>query len=280
MTFHSQQIRQQNWFSVFLFNLLIRLDRPPACREQLRLQSTRYQSQQGLTLIEALIAIMVITITVVAVTPPIFWATATRVQNQRAEQALSLAQGEIDRVRAIVERQEVEENFTLLPPVAGTESEVRQASNPSNNRVPAPKNAKSGAVQSAKSCSSTPDDGAPPSAFDQYVQVDINSDCQPDFLLQTFRSQGIDERGNMFIPQNAEGRDLSGFVMGVRVYSIVAKAALDANKGKVAPASLKGTTGLGGQLDRPLAVLYSTIVRSSDSGNLSVYRALCGTSGC
>jgi type II secretory pathway pseudopilin PulG len=279
MTFHRQRIRRQNRLSA-LFKLLLGLDRQLVFRHQSHLQSTQYHSQQGLTLIEGLIAIVVITITIVAITPPIFWATATRVQNQRAEQALSLAQGEIDRVRTIVERQEIKENLALLPPVAGTESEVRQASNPANNKVAAPKSAKSGTIQSAKACSTTPDDGTPPSAFDQYVQVDTNSDCQPDFLLQTFRSQGLDERGNTFDPQNPEQRRLSGFVMGVRVYSIVAKANLDANKGKVAPASLKGTTGLGSQLDRPLAVLYSTVVRSSDSDNLSVYHALCGNTGC
>ena len=58
----------------------------------------------GFTLIESLVAMIVISITLVAIVPPIFWATGTRVQNRRAEQALAIAQGEIDRVRTQVER--------------------------------------------------------------------------------------------------------------------------------------------------------------------------------
>ena len=68
------------------------------------LLSKRNSSQQGFTLLESLMAIMVITVVIAALTPPIFISVATRVQNRKAEQAIQLAQGEIDQVRRLVER--------------------------------------------------------------------------------------------------------------------------------------------------------------------------------
>ncbi len=236
------------------------------------------RTEQGLTLIESLIAIVVLSITVVSITPPIFWATASRVQTQRAEQALKLAQGEIDRVRATVERNELDSSrLSQLPQVAGSEAAVRDLANP----IAAPSGAKASTqVISTKDCGNTAKDDGNAPAVAQYLQVDINGDCQADFLVQTFRSVGLDESGKP-ITDPAKQR-LAGFVMGVRVYSIVAKSELDAGRGQTQPASLKGTSGLGNQRNRPLAVLYSTIVRSTASNNLDLYRSLCSSkdAGC
>lgn len=232
-------------------------------------------TEHGLTLIESLIAIVVIAVTVVGITPPIFWATASRVQTQRAEQALKLAQGELDRMRTTIERDEVNNaRLDQLPPVAGDEAQVRKsATDPT--AIAAPSRARaSGKVISAKSCSNR-DDVNPPSVVNQYLRVDINSDCTPDFLVQTFRSAGLNQDGGLFAPSSATTQKLSALVMGVRVYSIVAEEELLAGRGQTQQASLKGTSGLGNQRNRPLAVLYSTIVRSTDSNNLDLYRALC-----
>lgn len=236
-------------------------------------------SEAGLTLIESLIAIVVITITLVSITPPIFWAVASRVQTQRAEQALKLAQGEIDRVRVLSERNQTgtaEFTGNLLPPrVDGaTEAEVRDRA---SNKFPAPETAKAGTkVMSKRICGTNgadSDDGRFADVIGKFVRVDVDGDCRTDFLVQSFRSQGLDQSGNAFT--GATGQTLSAFVMGVRVYSSVAEPALTSKKGKTEPARLQGTNGLGNQLDRPLAVLYSTIVRSSDSQNLDLYRKLC-----
>jgi hypothetical protein len=72
--------------------------------------------------------------------------------------------------------------------------------------------------------------------------------------------------------------------MGVRVYSIVAA---DDNNGtyvlkpgvQAVQGALRGTNGLGTQQSRPLATQYSTIVRSSNSGSLAIYRQLCEAAG-
>lgn len=222
---------------------------------------------RGLTLIEGLIAIVIVSITLVSITPPIFWATGTRIQNRRAEQALQLAQGEIDRVRTIVDQGKA--TIASLPADAGV-TNIRSAN------IPAPSIAGNTATVNPK-CTSV-DDGIP--AVNKYTQVNTDpnpenpADCKANFLIQTFRSTGI---------AATAGGVPDGFVMGVRVYSIVAEPNLIAGKGLTEQASLKGTNGLGNQLTRPLAVQYSTIVRSNASENLDIYRKLCpnpGTGQC
>jgi type II secretory pathway pseudopilin PulG len=248
-------------------------------KQLLHLTQKKQSTDQGLTLIEGLIAIVIISITMVSITPPIFWAVATRVQTQRAEQALKIAQGEIDRVRVLIERNQVgTTQLSLLPPSVNgaTETEVRKRSSSASDKFPAPTTAKAGAkMVSKRDCGSNSDDDNTPDTISKFIRIDADGDCKTDFLLQTFRSQGLDQAGNAFT--GATGQNLAAFVMGVRVYSSVAEPALTGNKGKTEPGALRSTNGLGNQLDRPLAVLYSTVVRSSDSQNLELYRKLCPT---
>ena len=88
---------------------MLRHPSPPSFRLRLlssiaRSHPVKPKPAKGLTLIECLVAIVIISITVVAITPPIFVATASRIQSRRAEQANAIAQAEIDRIRTIVER--------------------------------------------------------------------------------------------------------------------------------------------------------------------------------
>lgn len=97
-----------------------------------RLQS-KY-SEQGFSLLEALISIAVIAVVISSFTPPIFLAVGTRVQNRRAEQAMQLAQAEVDRVRRLVERGQYDNPTSTdpaqkLPPVG--DANVREQSKPS-----------------------------------------------------------------------------------------------------------------------------------------------------
>jgi type II secretory pathway pseudopilin PulG len=67
-------------------------------------QKIRDKTQEaGLTIIESIMAILVLTVVLVAITPPLALIVATRVQNRRAEQAMHLAQSEVDHVRVLVE---------------------------------------------------------------------------------------------------------------------------------------------------------------------------------
>lgn len=217
------------------------------------------QSERGLTLMEALVAILMVSAVMVAITPPIFLAVATRVQNRRAEQAVQLAHGEIDQIRVLVEGGLNEDNQDQLPADAG---------NIDPKKVPPPTSLYKD-LQSTNFARSNYDKRPKQLAVSEARKVDVNGDGTLDFLVQTFiaNKQEID-RGGVTIP--------IVFHMGVRVYSATAESNIgnlqvDAD-GSVKAASLQLTTGEGQQTDRPLAVLYTTLGQGDSSGALDKYQ--------
>jgi prepilin-type N-terminal cleavage/methylation domain-containing protein len=217
--------------------------------------------RNGFTLIESLVGIIIIAITIVSIIPPVFWATATRVQNRRAEQAIALAQSEIDRVRTSVERRE--NSLVTLPPSAGTDLKPV---------VGAPTSVEDAVLRSQNPACAKGDDRQPSSAL-KVILVDTDPDgpgvCKPEFMIQVFRGKGLPESTatTTAIPD--------AFVMGVRVYAISARANLGKDALKTSQANLRGGNGLGSQQFRPLAAQYSTIVRSNLRDGLDLYRQLC-----
>lgn len=212
------------------------------------------RSEQGLTLMESLVAILMISAVMVAITPPIFLAVATRVQNRRAEQAIQLAHGQIDQVRVLMEQGVTNEK--QLPINAGNDIA----------NVPAIQDIHS-ELQSTNFECSTYDDNYDPENPTQLsattaLPTDINGDCNADFLVQIFRTN------DKTLPDNPVPLV---FRMGVRVYSIVAKG----NTGslKTTKASLQLTTGEGQQTQYPLSVMYTTLSRSDVSGSLELYKS-------
>jgi prepilin-type N-terminal cleavage/methylation domain-containing protein len=224
--------------------------------------------EPGFTLIESLVAIVVIAVTVVSITPPIFWATGTRVQNRRAEQAAQLAQAEVDRVRAVVERRQA--TLAGLPPRVG-------ATISPNAGAPTTAIAESVKLRSVVPGCERGDDN-PPASATQVILVDTDpgadnaaSPCKAEYMIQVFRGAGLPQATGG-APETAP----DAFVMGVRVYSVVARpnlGSLPAPKDK--RLRLRATSGLGTQQTQPLAVLYTPIVRSNRSDTLDLYRALC-----
>ncbi|HEY9894400.1 MAG TPA: type II secretion system protein [Candidatus Sericytochromatia bacterium] len=241
-----------------LLSLLTRLP----LRQAPSAQSTK--RDEGLSLIECLVAIVVVSITLIAITPPIFFITATRVQSRKAEQALQVAQAEIDRVRAVVERGVY--TTADLPAVVG-----------SINNVPAPTSIASGVLKSANSsasCNTYTGVTVPVTAL-LPVNTDLDPSnpaaCQSQFLVQTFRTAGT---AGSSVPT-------SGFRLGVRVYSDNPLLRQNLSGLQTAQASLRFVSGLGDQNRRPLAILYSTIVRNDTSNSLQDYRTVCSTpNGC
>ncbi len=214
----------------------------------------------GFTLIESLVAVIILSLTVVSVLPPIFWATATRVQNRRAEQAIQLAQSEIDRVRVAVERRAAGQ--TQLPPRVGA------ALRPD---APAPNGVVTGQLRSAVPACNT-DNGNQSTSVTAVILVDTDpepagTDCKPEFMVQTFRGRGLENDTATLSPD--------AFVMGVRVYSYVAEPNLGNGTIQTTAGVLRGGNGLGTQQTRPLATQYSTIVRSDRSEGIAAYRQLC-----
>lgn len=201
-------------------------------------------SQQGLTLLECLVAIGVIAVVVTAFTPQIFLAVATQVQNRRAEQALQLAQGEVDRVRRTVERGDFAD--TELPPVGG--SQVRQEAAPG-------------------SAARLTQNQLYPASSGQGALVDVNGDGRDDFIIQTFRTPGIELDGRR-----------GAFGLGVRVYAFTTNQGGFENPPQKA-ASLSFTSAAGQQQRRPLAMIYTTVARSDNRNSLCKYRQLPTATG-
>lgn len=194
--------------------------------------------KQGFTLIECLVAIIMVALVASAIAPAMVISVATRVHSQKAEQALALAQSEIDSTRVLVERGG-DFPIAALPPLATgvADKNVKTA--------PGPKLSITDATD-----------------FAHARPVDINGDGQTDFLVQRYRATG---------QLDAEDRPVA-FAMGVRVYD--RSVAGDDNLSTEKMASLVMTSGDGGRATRPLAVLYSTIA-TSDRGdslcNLNAY---------
>jgi type II secretory pathway pseudopilin PulG len=241
-------VHRTRFHSPFSLRLLRSIAQPP--RQQPR-------SDQGLTLLESIVAIVIVTLTVVAVTPPIMLANATRVQTRRAAQANQIAQAEIDRVRSIIERRN--DNLASLPAAIGSTNIANAA---------APTAIDTTRLVSPSDCGRsypTPT----PAPTNQLVPVDINGDCTPEFAMQVFRTSETPPAGET-VP--------FAFTLGVRVYAYNPSAPPVA--WEVERASLVQTTGARDTLlngnRRPLAVLYTAIARNDSSKSL---KEICTQAG-
>ncbi|MBF2036961.1 MAG: type II secretion system protein [Leptolyngbyaceae cyanobacterium T60_A2020_046] len=197
---------------------------------------SKTQGEAGLTLLEALMAIIVVALALSAATPALILTVGTRVQSQRAEQALALAQSQVDRVRQIVERGEV--GYTAqVNSVAfiTTANELKDAPVPTSFV-------------------------AAPNALTQARLVDLDGNSTPDFAVQIFRTAGYTPAGST--------SEVAAFDLGVRVYAADAdQNALQATAGR-----LGTTTSQGSRREQPLAVLYTTIARSETGDSLCGYQ--------
>lgn len=195
-------------------------------------------------------AITVIAVSAGAMLPPLFVASATRVQNRKVEQAMQLAQAEVDRVRAIVEQRNPDV-ARLVPSISYRGGAI---TDDTFETVGAP-------TQIATQCRSINDanntysatdiiDGSAVLPIDTDGIANDDGSCDPEFLLQTFRTATGDTNGDGL----DDGTD---FKVGVRVYS----GAIDPSAQTLGTeqASLKFTTGTGQQLARPLAVMYTSV---------------------
>lgn len=201
---------------------------------------TNSSSEQGLTLLEVIASIVLISVILVAVAPPLLLSTATRVKMRRVSQAQSIAQDEVNRVQGIMARSRDENlptdedgNFVGLPDVTNVDDL---------------------------------DDVAAPDSDSNLREVDVNGDGDADFLVQTFRDQGAD-----FTQGNASGEPAI-FRMGVRVYSILAEDDLEAGNLETDRISLQMTTGLKDQNTQPMAVLVAEVARSDMERSLDAYQ--------
>ena len=202
------------------------------------LSATR--TSAGLTLIECLVAIVMVGLIGSAIAPALLISVATRVQSQKAEQALELAQSEIDKVRQIMERSEYkDENGTSTLPAKALDADNDVA------KV------------------DPPDQGEPldPGDYDHYPEalqtkeVELNGER---FAVQVYRTPGkpVDDG----VPVT--------FNLGVRVYDYDAVVNSDSLQTK--PAALSMVSSQGQRTDSPLVALYTTVT-ASDGATLCSY---------
>lgn len=221
-----------------------------------RKPAQRLSSEDGLTLIECLVAIVIIAITTAAIGPMMVFSVATRVQNQKAMQASQLAQAEIDKVRLTVEQggdyaARLDELFVVSASAISPPASVID--------IEAPKRFRSSSESVEKVTDAR--------------KVDMDGDGDDDFAVQLFRTAGIE------VP--ARDSTLAdtpvAFDLGVRVYDIRAESATSALQTDVA--DLAFTSGEGQRGTRPLAVLYSQITQGDRQGSLCQYWQLTDPTG-
>ncbi|MFB2837633.1 hypothetical protein [Floridanema evergladense] len=192
-------------------------------------------SQQGLSMLECLVAIVVVTAVISAITPPIMLSVATRVQSRRAEQARQLAQGKIDEVRRLVETG----NYTrddlnrIAPAYVGGTGQICNASVPFDRSRQAVD-------------------------IDRGADSNLSNQNQPDFWVQAFRNDGI---------QDPNTNRPVAFDLGVRVYRYYEGQ----TPNQIKRASIGFTSAEGSQRSKPLITLYSRVVLSDTQNSRNNY---------
>lgn len=185
-------------------------------------------AQAGISLLEALVAIILITIVVSMITPPIFLSVATRVNNRRTEQALQLAQAEIERVRLLMTSTETQAEIAAQLPEAA---------------AVAP-----GAIASVAAPTALCGD-VPPCGVGELASAEPQLDAATQrFYIQSFRDTGA----------VTDDGEVIAFRMGVRVYSADVASNLGGLDAQTKPLF---TTGTGYRNSSPLAVMYTELNR-------------------
>lgn len=249
----------------------------------------RRSPQAGLTLVESMVAMTIISIMAVVTTPPLILSMANRIQNRRTETAMNLAQKEIERIRLIMDKGGYEEYH--IPPVGkvpgGMNSidEIIKVTPPTriSNKQPC-------GIPADDSCDKDPN----------YKKAWWSE--SEEFFIQTFRSPGYGPCGS--IGAECEEGDCEeeptggggggeedgvpvAFRMGVRVYSKAAYEDLGSLQTHVAPLYLStgagenvaiqkkgGTTINAKQRQFPLAAIYADFTRGDLVGSLDKYYEL------
>ena len=222
-------------------------------------------SNSGMSLTEALVAMVLISVMIVVTTPPLILAMATRIQTRRTETAVTLAQKELERIRLIVDTGTYTDN--MLPPEAqdGGNSVITTPGDIAQTRAP-------NEIIDEPPCA-VPEESCVPPNFNEAWWTDESQE----FFVQTFRTAGVEQDDQIVV-----------FRMGIRVYSKVAEEDLNNLRTEVAPMYL--TRGAGErtvvtrdgrnitakQRQFPLAVIYADFSRGDLIGSLERYHEFIG----
>ena len=224
-------------------------------------------SQSGFTIIESLVAIIVVTILMIGLAPVITLSVATRVQARRVEQATQAARSYLDGVRTGA--------IAFGPTDAGDAERTHGAitedqasdSDDNLNQVAAPPKATPNCAANQYCSQPTQND-----AVFYCVDGDEDDQCNSfqDFIIQAF--------GKIPTQGGAPNRIYQSYKLGVRVYRADAFTS-DFTQGfeKDAPqSSFTGGIGLSPN-QAPLVIMSTEVV--VEEGNLPEYRDICDNAG-
>ncbi|HEY9604840.1 MAG TPA: hormogonium polysaccharide secretion pseudopilin HpsB [Allocoleopsis sp.] len=245
-------------------------------------QSFLKPTQSGFTLIESLVAIIIVSVLMVSIAPVIALSVATRVQARRVEIATQAARNYIDAVRADMLTAKLEPDGTLTT----DKNLLPQAAKPLNQSIPQlrlrfPTQFAAPPATALTNCPNT----LPNYPYCRNIRtlslycVDLDGGgCQStsskDMVVQAFRSTD---------PKNADDNGINGFLLGARVYRADAfkdgtplqttKDRVDAG-GSAGPSKVRTYTGGSGDRKAPL-VEMTTEIRT----NKTDYKNLCDRLG-
>jgi len=236
---------------MYLFRLRQWLPQPPTNSSQ------THSEDEGLTLVEALVAIVVLTIVLGFIAVPIAVTTGSRVQNRRVEQAQQIAQSFTENARIQMSLLETWTYSGTTPSISsaqptfsyspvGTIPNTPTVSYSTVSSVPAP----------TTNCNTTGPTYTTACSAASLFGYDIDRNGSPDFYVQAFRVSDA---------RSASTNEVIGFDMGVRVYSSEALSKLGSLTTTRRSVSLTSGAGNGTE---PLAVAYTSIYRSEEGNSL------------
>jgi type II secretory pathway pseudopilin PulG len=229
----------------------------PLLRSWLRSsRGTSVTSAMGLTLLEALVAMIIISVIISVLTPPIFLTVATRVYQRKTEQALNIAQQEIDEVRRTINSRDYisADMAKVLPPTVPNKTKLNTSPAPTSvcNKPP------TALAYGQLYCTTAT---AALERGENSGGVGGSTDNGSVFYVQVFRSEGT--------PLLTGGTTRGSFRMAVRVYEEEPTAGKTLRTDQAALTFTTGTANRKGKAAQPLAVLYTEVSRS-DSGKESL----------
>lgn len=226
------------------------------------------EPDEGLTLLEALVAIVVLTLVLGSIATPILITTASRVQNRKAGQAQQIAQFFTENTRiqmSLVDTWTYSGTETIdpatvspstltyspagaIPPFSST-SLIANVPPPSSLCTDSSGNTV--IVQSfstTETCSET-----------ELFGYDLDQDGAEDFYVQMFRAADT---------ISAVSDEVIGFDMGVRVYSV---DAIDSLGSLTYSQQTLGFTSSRGKPEEPVVVAYTSVYRGEEEDALIAF---------
>jgi prepilin-type N-terminal cleavage/methylation domain-containing protein len=230
---------------------------------QLQQLSTK-SSQSGFTIIESLVALIVVGILLAAIAPVLVIATATRVQARRVELATEAAKALINAIKSkSISEVQVSNTTSLAPATAAVNRTVLSATTRGDYLI---------------SSAGVPADATSLYCFHKDGKITLPSDCttykttsQVQFYIQAFGNAVGTISTNTAQIDNGQG-----YRLGVRVYRSDAFTDSSSLKKSSDSDGIKVATFSGGLGDRkaPLLEMTTEIVRGESS-----YKALCDRLG-